>query len=81
MSFIHSYSIHIIHIHRMGDLNSVHLKKFLSEPKILRLVIKIFEILEIPNKLSEQGCGDVGMPPSAVRDIWIMLHTQANLKI
>ena len=57
------------------------LSTILSEPKILRLVFKIFEILQIPNNLSEQGCGDVGMPPSAVRDIWVMLHTQANLNL
>ena len=23
----------------------------------------------------------MGMPPSAVRDIWVMLHTQINLKV
>ena len=46
-----------------------------------RFVIKIFEIFEIPDKLSEQGCRDVRMPPSAVRDIRVMLHTQSHLNL
>lgn len=56
---------------------SVHFQAFLSD----RFVIKIFEIFEIPDKLSEQGCRDVRMPPSAVRDIRVMLHTQSHLNL
>ena len=42
------------------------------------LVIKTIET--IPDKLTEQGGRDVGMPPFAVRNIWVMLHTQFYLK-
>ena len=54
---------------------SVHFWSILSDC----LVIKIFEIFEIPDKFSEQGCRDVRMPPSAVRDIRVMLHSQSHL--